>query len=441
MPQNAHLELISAETERLPEPAREAANVQILRKKAAVLACSVLSEMQSSPTFRHRCGVLKSKLKPLFAALESSPPESPTSDDFRWLYENSRVLYGELQNTVAALKSQRNLAHVRTEAGKIVPRALALAEGFLEATSYEFNEPEFTLFVETLQQTTILTMRELWVLVSALKLILLEQIAAHAGSIIRDPRESNGVCVYVRNLRNIGQVTWKEVLEPLIAFDRILRQDPADCYSKMDFESRDFYRRKLSNIAAHSSFSEIEVAQEALALAEEARRRSYKNPRIGLRESHIGYYLVDRGADLLYQRIGFKRPLGQEVEASLRRFPDKFFLLGIGILTFTIALAAGSLLYDSHSSVGFVVASILMLLLPVSQSAVQLMNQLITSLLPAEILPKLDLSEAVPDDCITMVAVPSLLLNEKQVHGLVEDLEVRFLGTHVPNIHFATVTD
>src|SRR5947208_700249 len=439
MPQNTHLELISAETERLPEPAREAANVQILRKKAAELACSVtlLSEMQSSPTFRHRCGALKSKLKPLFAALESSPPESPTSDDFRWLYENSRVLYGELQNTVAALKSQRNLAHVRTEAGKIVPRALALAEGFLEATSYEFSEPEFTLFVETLQQTTILTMRELWVLVSALKLILLEQIAAHAGSIIRDPRESNGVCVYVRNLRNIGQVTWKEVLEPLIAFDRILRQDPADCYSKMDFESRDFYRRKLSNIAAHSSFSEMEVAQEALTLAEEARRRSYKNPRIGLRESHIGYYLVDRGADLLYQRIGFKRPLGQEVEASLRRFPDKFFLLGIGILTFTIALAAGSLLYDSHSSVGFVVASILMLLLPVSQSAVQLMNQLITSLLPAEILPKLDLSEAVSGDCITMVAVPSLLLNEKQVHGLVEDLEVRFLGHHDPNIHFA----
>ena len=102
MPQNTHLELISAEAERLPEPAREAANVQILRKKAAELACSVtlLSEMQSSATFRHRCGVLKSKLKPLFAALESSPPESPTSDDFRWLYENSRVLYGELQNTV-----------------------------------------------------------------------------------------------------------------------------------------------------------------------------------------------------------------------------------------------------------------------------------------------------------------------------------------------------
>ncbi|HEV2714406.1 MAG TPA: glycosyl transferase, partial [Terriglobales bacterium] len=69
------------------------------------------------------------------------------------------------------------------------------------------------------------------------------------------------------------------------------------------------------------------------------------------------------------------------------------------------------------------------------------MNHLITSLLPPEILPKLDFSEAIPGNCITMVAVPSLLLNEKQVRGLVEDLEVRFLGNHDPNIHFALLTD
>ena len=69
------------------------------------------------------------------------------------------------------------------------------------------------------------------------------------------------------------------------------------------------------------------------------------------------------------------------------------------------------------------------------------MNYLITSLLPPEILPKLDFSEAIPNDCITMVAVPSLLLNEKQVRGLVEDLEVRFLGNHDSNVHFALLTD
>jgi len=39
------------------------------------------------------------------------------------------------------------------------------------------------------------------------------------------------------------------------------------------------------------------------------------------------------------------------------------------------------------------------------------------------------------------VAIPTLLLSEKQVRGLVEDLEVRFLGNHDRNIHFAVITD
>ncbi|MGA7930813.1 MAG: glucoamylase family protein, partial [Candidatus Sulfotelmatobacter sp.] len=85
--------------------------------------------------------------------------------------------------------------------------------------------------------------------------------------------------------------------------------------------------------------------------------------------------------------------------------------------------------------------SMLMLLVPCSQSAVQLMHYLVGALLPAEILPKLDLSGGIPGDAMTLVAIPTLLLSEKQVRGLVEDLEVRFLGNHDRNIHFALVTD
>jgi cyclic beta-1,2-glucan synthetase len=39
------------------------------------------------------------------------------------------------------------------------------------------------------------------------------------------------------------------------------------------------------------------------------------------------------------------------------------------------------------------------------------------------------------------VAVPSLLLNEKQVRALVNDLEVRFLANRDPHLHFALLTD
>ena len=85
--------------------------------------------------------------------------------------------------------------------------------------------------------------------------------------------------------------------------------------------------------------------------------------------------------------------------------------------------------------------SMLFLLLPASQAAVQGMNYLTTNLLPAASLSKLDFSDGIPDDCKTLVAIPTLLLNEKQVRGLVEKLEVRFLGNHDPNLHFALVSD
>ena len=83
----------------------------------------------------------------------------------------------------------------------------------------------------------------------------------------------------------------------------------------------------------------------------------------------------------------------------------------------------------------------LALVLPCSQAAVQITNYFMISLLRPQILPKLDLSEGVPDDCITLVAVPSLLLDEVQVRRLVDDLEVRFLGNHDRNLHFALLTD
>ena len=123
MPQNTHLELIGAEAERLAEFAHEDCDIELLRQKAADLACSLtpVPGVTSSPVLRGRCHSLKSNFKPLFAALESVPATSSVSDDFRWLYDNSRMLYAELQSAVTALRAEKELAHVRTQEGRPVP--------------------------------------------------------------------------------------------------------------------------------------------------------------------------------------------------------------------------------------------------------------------------------------------------------------------------------
>ena len=114
---------------------------------------------------------------------------------------------------------------------------------------------------------------------------------------------------------------------------------------------------------------------------------------------------------------------------------------GTEVLTLAIMSAIVLLLTNTYTSPGLIFLSMLMLLLPCSQSAIQLVNYLITSLLEPQILPKLDFSEGIPDNCATLVAIPSLLFSQEQVRRLAEDLEVRFLGNHDPNIHFALLTD
>ncbi len=88
-----------------------------------------------------------------------------------------------------------------------------------------------------------------------------------------------------------------------------------------------------------------------------------------------------------------------------------------------------------------VIFGALLLILPATQAAVELMNYLVTSVLTPRGLPKLDFSKAVPPDCATMVAIPTLLINDKQIHQLVDDLEIRYLVNRDPNIFYALLTD
>ena len=444
MPLNINLEIIGCDPRRMPEPAPDGCDVEQLRATAQQLAGRLtrLPEVHSSHSIIRRCKTVAAEFMPLLAALDSSPAEAPASDDLRWLYDNVRLLHKELQITMEALEPPTGMPHIRTQEGKTVPRVLAVGEGFIGAVSCQFTEQKFAAFIEAFQEIAVLELCELWALDSILKLLLLEQIAARGSHLVCGPRtEPRGIGICIRSLRDIGHANWKEVVEPLILFDRVLREDPAGCYAQMDFETRDLYRRKLSNIAEHSDFTELEVATATLELAQEAARRFGSCSREALRASHVGFYLVDEGVAILHARVGFRCPLTQRIQATLRKFPDEWFLLGIGILTCAITSAVMFAVLGAGASIGLLLFSLLALLLPVSQSAVQLMNHLTTSLLPPEKLPKLDFAEGIPENCVAMVAIPSLLLNEKQVHGLVEDLEVRFLGNHDPNLHFALLTD
>ena len=146
-----------------------------------------------------------------------------------------------------------------------------------------------------------LDFHEVGALVPALKLVLLEKIAALGVRLLNDPtsKPAQRITACIRTLETVSQTSWKDVLERLIPFDRILRQDPTGAYAAMDFESRNVYRERVAKIARRSDQSELEVAEEALVLARQAHQRRFDDARIKLRESHVGYYLCGEVTDLL----------------------------------------------------------------------------------------------------------------------------------------------
>ncbi len=415
-----------------------------LHSAALELAASLnwLRGSPSSDTFSKRCQKLAVAFDAIFEDVDAAFAEAPTSEDLLWLRDNAQQLASatRLLGTELAPLTSLPLVSVKNQ---ILPRVLAIAQSFFLETNDDSSKSDFTAFCLAFEEKTPLEFHEIGALVPALKLVLLEEIAARGSRLVSDPSSTPAkrVTTCIRALRHVTQTSWKDELESLIPFDEILRGDPVGAYAAMDIESRNVYREKVAKIARRSDRTELEVAQEALALAQQARERRYDDPRIALREAHIGYYLIAEGATRLSERVGFHPTFGQRLRTLLRQHPDEFLIFGIAILTLALITGIVWLLTPATTSPFLILFSMLILLLPSSQAAVQLMNYLTTSLMPVDALPKLDFSEGIPNDCVTLVAIPTLLLNEKQVHALVENLEVRFLGNHDPNIHFAIVSD
>jgi cyclic beta-1,2-glucan synthetase len=444
MAHSGHVELVGAEPEGIRPPVSEPATTAPPSLASGAIrlshALAWLPAQMDMRSFHHRCNALRGSFKPVLDALQKLPTKR-APDDVRLLRENLLLIRSQIDETCGTLLRIQKLPQARTPNGMVIPRVAAITENYLSATDYEFNPATFTEYVQAFQDNTVLEMAELWMLVPALNLVLLEQIAARGRYLLQNPPQAQGIGRVALSIREIDETNQKVLIEPLIRFDRVLRQDPTGAYSRMDYASRELYRKRVVKLASHSDCSEMEVAKAAVELARESQRHPEADPRIALRRSHIGTYLLAEGSSLLKQRIEYRAPWAEHIPEFLKLHPDEFYLPAITALTLFIVLGVVISLTDASTSLGLILLSTLAVLVPSSQSAIQIVNFFVTVVLSAEILPKLDFSESLPDDCVTLVAIPTLLLDEKQVHRLVDDLEVRFLGNHDPNLHFALLTD
>ena len=241
----------------------------------------------------------------------------------------------------------------------------------------------------------------------------------------------------IGSLRFLSSMDWREFVEKMSAVEEILSEDPANVYVKMDFATRDHYRHVVEKTAKSSPYSEIEVARKAIHLAHEGAGRKGADDRL----AHVGFYLIGEGLPQLERIADLRLSYADILRKVSRRFP--FLLYGGGILLLTVFFA-GCFTAKAYTGglQGWVLVPVgLFMFLCASHLAVALANWLATLLVMPRPLPRMDFSKGIPRELRTLVVVPTMLTDIKNIEGLVKALEVRFLANRDEHLHFALLTD
>jgi hypothetical protein len=418
-------------------PEAPAASDAELRQRADALAAQweLASASARRTHFKTRVDRLKSRLASRLQICKAQANRQQQSWQFE-LLENTRMMEAALLSAASAAAAFAEVPQVRVAGDRESPRVFVLAEHYLSAAEGIWSPESLRAYAEQTQSHGALRLEEIGLLPPALRLAQAEFILDRAD----EAAAGASFSAIIHSLRRMSQFEWGLELERLVAFDSILRADPARAYAAMDEETRGAYRRRVADLAKHSDFGEVQVARAALDLAREAAKSAHSDPRYHRRVTHIGYYLFAEGLVALRERIGYYPPPMESARMFLRRWKEDLYILGIHTVSLLLLVAIIGPLVP-HYSYWPLMGALLLALIPASQGGVDLVNHVVSALFKAEALPKLDYSEGIPAEAATVVVVPTLLIREKQVKELCDELEARYLANQDPNLHFGLLTD
>lgn len=244
--------------------------------------------------------------------------------------------------------------------------------------------------------------------------------------------EQTSIANVISSLRRLEQMNWREVFESTSLLEKILSNDPAHVYPNMDFSTKDSYRHSIEQLAKWTKIPEQEVASATIALA------AVESSPL---KRHVGYYLLDDGRISLQEKIGKKESTSQRL---CRLFKQNQTAIYLGTYTlFTLSLAGFFLLSINFNALSKLMIGLFILfsLIPFSEIAIQLLNYLVSHAISPHILPKMLYEDGIPEQCRTLVVVPTLLSSEKAVRLELEKLEIHFLANTDPEVAFGILSD
>jgi cyclic beta-1,2-glucan synthetase len=239
------------------------------------------------------------------------------------------------------------------------------------------------------------------------------------------------------SLRQLALLDWKKCFERVSRVEQTLRQDPAGIYPRMDFATRDRYRRAIEDLHRGSGLTEDEVARCAIEMATEAGLGDVHDEL----SAHVGTYLIGEKRGDLAGRIGCHETFCFRALRWAHRHHRAVYFLGLTF--FSAAFIFMALRFGLRTPVFWMQSiTVMLLIIPASQLSLEVVNYLVTRLFPPRTLPKMDFKiSGIPDACRTLVVVPMMLTDLSIVAAEAERLEIRYLANAEAGLLFGLFSD
>jgi cyclic beta-1,2-glucan synthetase len=252
------------------------------------------------------------------------------------------------------------------------------------------------------------------------------------------------------SLRSLSRLDFTKIFEEVSLVEIELRRDPAGIYGRSDFPTRDLCRNAVERTSRFSGAPEREVAARAVALAAAEHDKpgsgaDLRKPDIqksDIRKNSVTWFLLSDGITQLEYALGARVPARVKTRRLIYRHPTFFYITALTVLTVCLNALTAVLARDAGvHGFAFLSALIVLSLFPLSELSVQIVNALVISLLPPDLLPKMNFKEGIPPENATLVVVPMMLSSLETIHAELEKLEVRFLANRNENLFYSLFSD
>ncbi len=368
-----------------------------------------------------------------------------------WLLDN----YFQVERAIRQIREDlphafyRRLVSLQGPDQRGLPRVYSLAHGLLEATHLQLSLSAAIEFTNAYQKTSSLSTAELWAFPTMLRLACFEILATAASSLfsaLSPPFEPSATAAELESidpterfaralasLQIIAATPWKNFFDQTSHVEAILLHDPAKLYPKMDFETRDRYRKAVEAIARGARLSEPAVAEKIIETAASA----HGDKRCG----HVGYWLIDDGRLTVENLVDFHPTLSTVIGRWLLRHAGSLYAAAFVVVVGASLMVPALYLWRENASAIVWFIGVILTFIPATILSATIVNWASTLLAPPRLLPKLEFMNEIPAEYSTAVVMPVIVGSAKEAHAIIERLEMHWLTNANSGLRFVLLSD